>query len=93
MTNSSHTGATLKSNLPSTQSELETACRIAKSRNGGPNPIVFSKKEPMEAFQAGGEYKCYFTMMGCTVVEEGKYDEAEKEMNLTMEQVNFPVIA
>lgn len=56
-------------------------------------PIVFAKKEPMQAFQAGGEYKCYFNMMGCMIVEEGKLHEAEQDMNLTIEQVNFPVIA
>lgn len=84
-----------RTRLPETQDDLVTACRIAMSKrvDHRETPIVFAKKSPMEAFQAGGEYKCYFTMMGCMIVEEGKLDEAEKDLNLTMEQANFPIIA
>ena len=82
-----------KTKLPETLEELIAACRMASTRKSDQRetPIVFCKREPLEAYQVGSEYSPCITMYGCKVVEEGRLDEVETAMNLTIEQVNFPV--
>lgn len=71
--------------------QLMTFCRIAKAQaQHNEMPTVFASKEVLDIWNKGTENpKCYITMAGCRVVEEGKLVEADQDFNLTMEQVNF----